>query len=52
MAASSITVTVKVAWWVNPYIGAVNVFAAMTGMTPDFEKVAATVMRGVKIRFP
>lgn len=49
MAASSITVTVKIAWWVNPYIGTVNAFAAMTGMTPDVDKVAATAMLGVRM---
>lgn len=51
MAASNITVTVKIAWWVNPYIGAANAFAAMTGMTPDVNKVVATALRGVKFRF-
>ncbi|SEE13559.1 hypothetical protein [Pseudomonas coleopterorum] len=52
MAASSITVTIRIAWWVNPYISAVNAFAAMAGMTPDVDKVVATAMRGVKFRFP
>jgi hypothetical protein len=49
MAASSITVTVRISWWVNPYIGAVNAFAAMTGLTPDVDKVAATAICGVRM---
>jgi hypothetical protein len=48
-ARVKLTLTAKVAWWVRPYLHTVALFAWMTGMTPDFEKVAATVKRGVKV---
>ena len=50
MAQCSITLTVRVAWWVRPYIQSVAIFAFLTGMTPDPKKIAKTVMRGVTVR--
>lgn len=48
MAACSLTVIVKRSWWVIPYLRACMLFAWLTGMEPDGEKIAATVMRGIK----
>ena len=48
MAQSTLTITVKVAWWVRPYIQCVALFAKATGMEPDVDKVTRTVMRGIK----
>lgn len=48
MAACQLTVSIKRAWWVIPYLRAYMVFAWLTGMEPDSEKIAATVARGMK----
>lgn len=48
MARCTITITVKVAWWVRPYIQSVALFAAMTGLQPDLEKVTRTAMLGIR----
>lgn len=45
----TITLRVKFAWWVRPYLAAIEIFSLFTGMTPDFNKVAATVIRGARV---
>lgn len=49
MAQATITLTVKVAWWVIPYIRACAVFAVLFGVVPDGEKIVRTCMRGIKL---
>lgn len=49
MAICTMTVSVKRAWWVIPYLRACMLFAWLTGMEPDGEKIASTVSRGMKI---
>ena len=49
MVRSTLTLSVKVAWWVKPYINAVSMFSALTGLDPDLDKIAALVFRGVKM---
>jgi hypothetical protein len=48
MAQATLTLTVRVSWWVRPYLQCVALFAYITGMTPDMDKVTRTAMRGVK----
>lgn len=48
MACITVTITIKRSWWVTPYIYGVYLLSALTGMEPDYEKVAATVVRGFK----
>ena len=43
-------ITIRVAWWVRWYIGGVALFAFLTGMEPDMEKVKAKVMKGIRIK--
>lgn len=52
MAINSITITIKIkiAWWVRWYIAGVSLRALLTGLEPDFEKVARTVRRGLRVR--
>nr|WP_158546382.1 hypothetical protein [Pseudomonas sp. RW407] len=50
MATCTMTVSVKRSWWVIPYLRACMLFAWLTGMEPDEEKIAATVTRAMKIR--
>ena len=40
-----ITIRVRLAWWVGPYLAALFAFAAMTGMEPDVDKAAALISR-------
>lgn len=48
MAVSQLTVTIRFAWWARTYFNACMLFAWLTGMEPDNEKIAATVSRGMK----
>ena len=48
MAKTNITVSIKRAWWVMPYIYGLQLFSELTGMEPDLGKVGATVMRGFR----
>lgn len=49
MAQATLTLTVKVAWWVRPYVRCVAVFASLFGMQPDVDKVLRTCMRGIRV---
>ncbi|SDI40266.1 hypothetical protein [Pseudomonas abietaniphila] len=49
MAISTITFTIKWAWWVIPYLQAVTWFSEWTGLDPDVDKVVATAMRGLRL---
>ena len=48
-AKATLTLTVRVAWWVRPYIQSVALFTTLTGMTPDLEKAQRTMLRGIKV---
>jgi hypothetical protein len=45
----SLTITIKRAWWVMPYLYGVQLFSELPGMEPDYDKVAATALRGLKV---
>jgi len=49
MAQMNMTITIKRSWWVMPYLYGVHLFSELTGMTPDYDKVVATVMRGLTL---
>jgi hypothetical protein len=49
MATINLTIKIKRAWWLRPYLYGVLIFSYMTGMQPDFEKVARTAARGFKV---
>ena len=49
MACMTLTITIKRAWWVTPYLYGVQWFSELTGMEPDYDKVAATALRGLKL---
>lgn len=40
MAEYSITITIRCAWWVKPYLCALQFFADFAGLEPDTEKAA------------
>lgn len=45
-----ITIRVRVAWWVRPYLWGLATFCWLFGTTPDMEKVERTTKRGVRLR--
>lgn len=49
MAKTLLTLSVRFAWWVNPYLYGVRLCCILTGLEPDYERVARVVERGVRI---
>ena len=46
---ASMTIKVRIAWWVRWYISGVALCAFITGAHPGMEKITAKVMKGVRI---
>ena len=46
---ASMTIKVRIAWWVRWYISGVALRAFITGAQPDMEKITAKVMKGVRL---
>ena len=46
---ASMTIKVRIAWWVRWYISGVALCSLLTGLEPDMEKVKATAMKGVRL---
>ena len=46
----SVTITVRVSWWVRWYVASVALMSNLTGADPDVEKVGRWVKRGVRVR--
>ena len=49
MTMARLVVAIRVAWWVRWYISGVALFAMLTGLEPDMERVKATAMKGVRL---
>lgn len=45
MAKVNLTMTVKIPWWANAYIRALNAFAFIHGLEPDSDKCARIIAR-------
>lgn len=45
----SMTIKVRIAWWVRWYISGVALCSLLTVLEPDMEKIKAKVMKGVKV---
>ena len=54
MAASNLTVIVKIRWWVvTPYTKLLIFFALLTGREPDWDKVGDFILKyGLKVYGP
>ena len=50
MSALTYAVQIKLSWWVIPYLRACALFAWLSGMEPDVDKITSNVLRGVKLR--
>ena len=49
MTMVSMTIKVRIAWWVRWYISGVALCSLLTVLEPDMEKVKATAMKGVRL---
>lgn len=47
-APEQITVRLRFTWWAKAYLSSVMLFAHLTGMQPDEEKVLTTVLKGLR----
>jgi hypothetical protein len=52
MAQCNIKVEVRLAWWVMPYLRAVEFFSRIHVVPPDFQKLERTVLRGIRVISP
>jgi hypothetical protein len=50
MTYMTLTACITYQWWVKPYLNACVLFAWLTGMEPDTDKIAATVSKGAMIK--
>lgn len=41
-------ITVHFAWWLSPYLRSVALFALLTGMQPDYDKVERMIRRAMR----
>lgn len=46
---ASMTIKVRIAWWVRWYISGVALCSLLTGLEPDMEKVKSRVIKGVRL---
>lgn len=44
-----VTITIRLRWWVRPYLAALYLFSLAVRMQPDEGKVGAMVRRGMVI---
>lgn len=49
MHKGSITLQVRIAWWVPVYLRTLEFFCLTFGTEPDFGKVGATLKRGLRV---
>lgn len=52
MAKHELTLTVRVAWWLRTYLHCVAFTSKLTGLEPDWQRVAGWVSRGVTVKSP
>jgi hypothetical protein len=49
MATIDLTLTIKRAWWVKPYLYVVLIFSHLTCIQPDAERVIRIALRGYRV---
>lgn len=50
MAQRTVTISVRVAWWVRWYLSGVAFVAQITGTTPNAAKLTRWIGRGLSVR--
>ncbi|WP_434642660.1 hypothetical protein [Achromobacter piechaudii] len=50
MAQHTVTISVRVAWWVHWYVSGVASVAEITGSSPGAAKVTGWIRRGLSVR--
>jgi hypothetical protein len=51
MAAPDLTIQVKVAWWLMPYVNTCIFFAVLFGCEVDIAKMQRTILRAFTFKF-
>jgi hypothetical protein len=51
MAQRQLTVTVRLAWWLRPYLFGVALTSTLMGVEPDWDKVTRVIDRALRYRF-
>lgn len=49
MALCTLQLCITYKWWLKPYLYACTLAAWLTGVEPDIDKIAATVIKGACI---
>ncbi len=49
-STSRLIVTIRLAWWVKPYLCGVLLMSRLTGLQPDPDRVGAWVRRGTMMK--
>ena len=49
MAKTTLTLRVRFAWWVVPYLYGVRLCRILTGRDPNYQRVTRAVERGMRI---
>lgn len=49
--AGKVSVTVRFAWWLRPYLFGVALASVLSGANPDMEKVRRMIDRALRYRF-
>jgi hypothetical protein len=49
MASNTVTVTVRLRWWVIPYLHTVAMFCVLFNGQPNWQRVERWVMRGLYV---
>lgn len=50
MRASELKASIKLAWWLRPYIHCLVATCWLTGKEPDMSKVQYWIRRGIRLR--
>lgn len=50
MAASTVTISIRVAWWAKHYITALRLMALMFGMEPNWDRVNYWLNKAIKMQ--
>ena len=48
--ARGLTIKIRTAWWLMPYLWAVKWFYVLTGKEPDWDALVSVVLKGVKLK--
>ena len=50
MTTSKIQITVRMAWWLKPYVHCMALFCGITGQSPDLVKLEKVIKRAMILK--